>query len=123
MHYVVIEFVVSVNAVTILGKQLLQSVATPIWAAVFLGGNHIVVGHNYISVRTYGVKMYAEGFQQLVNPFFPLWTNKGHSFSYRPIIFFAILKSIKLWKIKKKNFHSGVTNNLVSLAAKPDWNL
>ena len=87
-----------------------------------------VSGHFHSSrkdLKSYGYSLFygKENAEQFSLSFFPLWTNKGHSFSCRPIIFFAIPKSIKLWKMKKNFFHSGVTTNLVSLAAKTDWNL
>ena len=67
MHYVVIEFVVSVNALGILGEQLLQPLATPIGALILLRSNHIVVGHNDISIGTHGIKVNTQLVKEIVN--------------------------------------------------------
>jgi hypothetical protein len=67
MHYIIIEAIISIYAILILGEKLLQALSAPIWAAVFLGGYHIIIGHYNVSVCPLGFKMDAKLGKEVVN--------------------------------------------------------
>ena len=67
MHYVIVEFVVCVDAVLFLGEKLLQPFSSPIRTAVLLRSNHVVVWHDDVSVRTGGGKVDAKGGEEFAD--------------------------------------------------------
>ena len=66
MHYIVIESIVRIYAIRFLREQLLEAFSAPIRPLIFLWGNHNVIGHNYISIRSNGIEMDAQLIEEIV---------------------------------------------------------